>query len=76
MSMTFEVKRTVTIMEASEDDACCLAPTGWYWGYKNGGGYHGPYRTMDEAISAAGRGEGYEAPAQASGLHSSPAVAS
>lgn len=75
MAMTFEVSRTVVLIEESDDDPCSLSPPGWYWLYQGGAGANGPFRTMDEAMSAASRGESRETPTQVSGMHSPSALA-
>lgn len=75
MTMTFEVTRTVSVVEMSDDDPCSLCPGGWYWLYQGERDHHGPYRSMDEAMSAASRGDVRETPAQASRLLGTAAVA-
>lgn len=51
-----DVTRKVVVEEFTDDDGCGLTPLGWYWRYEGEKLVSGPYRTMDEAMSAATRG--------------------
>lgn len=55
--LKLDVTRSVLIDEVTDEEGCALCPIGWYWRYDGDRQSIGPYRTMDEAMSAATRGK-------------------
>lgn len=55
-TVRMDVTRKVVIEQFTDHDGCGLCADGWFWHYEGDQVAHGPYRSMDEAMSAADRG--------------------